>query len=61
MTQYYPLTDDHKKLKRVGLQGREEEYTYRFTDSDIAELAAAVSKTKAAGVSSEHDTMISST
>ena len=39
----------------MALQGREEEYTYHFTDSDIGELAAAVSKTKAAGVSSEHD------
>ena len=37
------------------LQGREEEYTYHFTDSDTAELAAAVSKNKAAGVSSEDD------
>ena len=36
-------------------QGREEEYTYHFTEHDVAELAAAVNKTKAAGVSSEQD------
>lgn len=39
----------------LGLQGREEEYTYYFTTEDVSELAAAVSKVKAAGVSSEQD------
>lgn len=39
----------------LGLQGREEEYTYHFTTGDVSELAAAVSKAKAAGVSSEQD------
>ena len=37
------------------LQGREAEYTYQFTESDVHELSAAVSKAKTAGVSSEQD------
>lgn len=36
-------------------QGREEEYTYHFTEKDIAEITAAVSKIKSWGVCSEQD------
>ena len=36
-------------------QGHEEEYTYRFTEADVAELAAAVNVVKASGVQSETD------
>ena len=36
------------------VQGKEEEYTYHFTDSDVTELTAAVNKVKASGVSTEH-------
>lgn len=35
------------------MQRHEEEYTYHFTVQDVAELEAAVSKVKAAGVSTE--------
>ena len=36
-------------------QGREEEYTYHFTEKDIAEITAAVSKIKLSGVCSEQE------
>ena len=36
-------------------QGREAEYTYRFTEADVAELAAAVDRVKFSGVRSETD------
>ena len=38
---------------KLCLQGREDEYTYQFTQDDITELTAAVSKVKASGVSTE--------
>ena len=37
------------------LKGREDEYTYTFTPSDVSELIRAVDKLKARGVASEDD------
>ena len=35
------------------MEGREDGYIYHFTEHDVAELAAAVSKAKAAGATTE--------
>ena len=39
------------------MQGREAEYTYHFTESDVSELGAAVKKAKAAGIKTEGDVL----
>ena len=51
-----PLTiiDDPADWKAADLRGREDEYTYTFNDSDIAELRAAVGKLEERGITSSH-------
>lgn len=43
------------RMHKLTLQGRDEDYTYHFTEHDMAELAAAVSSIKQAGVQGEKD------
>ena len=52
-----PLTliDSPADWTSSGLQGREDEFTYVFSEDDKAELIKAVQKLKESGVASEDD------
>ena len=54
-----PLTiiDDPADWKAADWQGREDEYTYTFSQADTEELLAAVEAVKAKGVATEDDVL----
>ena len=51
----HTIIDSPADWTSEGLKGREKEFTYQFTDSDVAELVDAVDKLKAKGIASEED------
>ena len=51
----HTIIDSAADWTSEGLKGHENEFTYHFTDTDVAELVAAVDKLKGKGVASEED------